>query len=271
MFGVYPVGRPFGVEVRLHGSMLLIAGLVLVVSLLASGVAGALASLLTLAAVFGCVTLHELGHIGAARLFGNRTDGVTLYPFGGVAALERPARGAAEEVIVAAAGPAVNVVLAGLAALPVVLLGPVEPFLTLLQVNIGLALFNLIPAFPMDGGRILRGLLWRPYGEHRATWWAARAGQAFAALFGAAGLLFSPMLMVIAVVVFLQASAELARLRAVEAAGGPFEARPVVAGQPRRWTGPMPDVSRLREAQGPQVRTYVLPDGRVIRIVSDAA
>lgn len=143
-----------------------------------------------------------------------------------------------------------NVALAAAAALPLFTLGPVlgglaEPLVTFLYVNVGLALFNLTPAYPMDGGRVLRGLLWSRVGNFKATWWAARAGQGFAVLFGVLGLVANPMLVLIAAFVYFQASAELARLRAARAAGWvPVEddepparvAHPTGVNQPRRWT-----------------------------------
>jgi stage IV sporulation protein FB len=213
MFQAHSIGRLFGVEVRVHGTVLALAAGVALLSLFSSGLAGAAEALLLLLAVFGSVTLHELGHVGASALFGGRTLGVTLYPFGGVAQLDRESRSGAEEVVVALAGPAVNFALAGLAALPLLLLGAGEPFGTLLGVNLALGLFNLTPAYPMDGGRVLRGGLWGWLGWRRATELAARAGRWFALGFAVLGLVWSPMLLVIALFVFLQASAELARVR----------------------------------------------------------
>lgn len=213
MFKAHRIGRLFGVEVRVHGTMLLLAALVALGSLLSAGLGGAIGSLLLIAMVFGSVTLHELGHIGASALFGGRTLGVTLYPFGGVAQLTRESRSGLEEIVVALAGPAVNFVLAGLAALPLLLLGPVEPFFAFAGVNLALGLFNLIPAFPMDGGRVLRGALWRGLGRRRATEIAARSGRWFALPFAALGLVWNPMLLLIAGFVWLQATHELHRLR----------------------------------------------------------
>ena len=242
MFQAHRIGRLFGVEVRLHGTVLLMAAVLAFVSLLSGGLAGAVGTLLLLAAVFGSVTLHELGHIGASALFGGRTLGVTLYPFGGVAQLSRESRSGFEEIVVALAGPAVNFVLAGLAAIPLVLFGSgLEPFATLLGVNLALGIFNLIPAFPMDGGRVLRGALWGRLGRARATELAARGGRWFAGLFAVLGLLWSPMLLVIAAFVFLQATEELARLR-LQAANEPLRAE-----GPWGWSHPVP--GQPRESQ----------------------
>lgn len=250
MFQSYDLGRVFGVQLRVHGSVFLMLALLVGASLLSAGLGAAVGTAALLVTLLGSVTLHELGHIGVARLFGNRTDGITLYPIGGVAQLARGSRSATEEVLVALAGPAVNVALAAAAALPLFTLGPVlgglaEPLVTFLYVNVGLAVFNLAPAYPMDGGRVLRGLLWSRVGNFKATWWAARAGQGFAVLFGVLGLVANPMLVLIAAFVYFQASAELARLRAARAAGWvPVEddepparvAHPTGVNQPRRWT-----------------------------------
>lgn len=279
--GSFRVGAPFGVEVRLHWTTLLLIGVVVVASSLGGGLAAGLAALLTIGVVAGSVTLHELGHIFAAAGFGIRTGGVTLYPFGGVASLSRPARSATEEVVVALAGPAVNVVLAALAALPIALFGAVQPFVTLLAVNVGLALFNLIPAYPMDGGRVLRGGLWSWLGELRATRIAARAGQAMAGLFAIAGLIGNPMLLVIGVVVFGQASAELARLGPARrrSEGAPAQEVAWLRPAPRdpipspdqppaigaRWLRAFAVAPEPGELRGALVEEWLLPDGRVVR------
>ncbi|MCO5171021.1 MAG: site-2 protease family protein [Planctomycetes bacterium] len=245
MFQSYDLGRVFGVQLRVHGSVFLLLVVLVGMALLGQGVGAAVDTAALLVMVLGSVTLHELGHIAVARLFGNHTDGITLYPIGGVAQLTRPSRTATEEVLVALAGPAVNVVLAAFAALVLVTVGPVLGGVagvasTFLWVNVVLALFNLVPAYPMDGGRVLRGLLWSFVGNFKATWWAARAGQGFAALFAVVGLMANPMLVLIAAFVFFQASAELARLRAMRQAGWPVDEAPrAPAGainQPRPWT-----------------------------------
>lgn len=249
MFGTHLVGRPFGVEVRVHGTVLALAAVVALVSLLSGGLAGAAGALLIMAAVFGSVTLHELGHVGASALFGGRTLGVTLYPFGGVAKLARESRSGFEEIVVALAGPAVNFALVGLSAIPLLLFGPSEPFSTLLGVNLVLGLFNLIPAYPMDGGRVLRGTLWGWLGRWKATEVAARGGRWFALLFAVLGFVWSPMLLVIALFVFLQASAELARLQLTprdqpaHAERGFFESEPASRARsfrPGTWSHPLP-------------------------------
>ncbi len=178
--------------------------------------------------IFLCVLLHELGHVFAARHFGVRTRDVTLWPFGGIASMERMPDKPSEELMVAVAGPAVNVAIA---AVLLVFLWPhlnpenlaklEDPGISLAVkvagANIILVVFNMIPAFPMDGGRVLRALLAMRMGNARATEMAAVIGQGFAVVFGVLGILYNPMLIIIAAFIFLAASGEAtqAQLRAV--------------------------------------------------------
>jgi Zn-dependent protease/CBS domain-containing protein len=172
--------------------------------------------------------LHEFGHVFAARAYGIRTSDVTLLPIGGIASLERMPEKPGQEIIVALAGPAVNVVIAfGLAFFlganldltHMARLG-LDPS-TLVQdiavANLWLCLFNLIPAFPMDGGRVLRALLAIRLGYTRATRAAATIGQGLAFVFALLGLLGpNPMLILIAVFIFLAASGEAGYVQARE-------------------------------------------------------
>ncbi len=293
MFQSHVVGRPLGVELRVHGTVGLMALAFAAVSLVAGGPGAALGVLGTLALVFGSVALHELGHVFAARAFGIGTTGVTLFPFGGVASLTREARSGREEVAVALAGPAVNVALAALFALGVLLLAPFEAVAGALAhalwINVALAAFNLLPAWPMDGGRVLRGALWSRWGRARATRAAARTGQVLAVGMGLVGLVANPMLLVIAAVVWFAATAELARApasdvtwRAPVTPAAPWWARrpaqeeapePVVAARPRRWGSAAPTV-RLAELEEPalpppprlRVVAYRTPWGVVTRL-----
>jgi len=177
--------------------------------------------------LFASVTLHEFGHALVARRFGIPVREVVLLPIGGVALLGRNPRSAVQELAIAGAGPAVNVAIAALLAPVLILLG--EPLtLTpavlrpaagtelslgeavrwLLSANVGLVLFNLIPAFPLDGGRILRGVLGLATDWHTATRWATRTGQVLAVVMGGYGLAAGQfVLALIAVLVYLAASA----------------------------------------------------------------
>ncbi|RMG13077.1 MAG: Zn-dependent protease [Planctomycetota bacterium] len=270
MFKTYPIGRPFGVELRVHSTLLWLVGFFALSSLLSEGLFGAVSVLLWVGLLGVSVTLHELGHVLAARLFGIGTTGITLYPFGGIARLTREARTSGEEVVVALAGPAVNVFLAGLAAVPLFLVGPLPGLVPFLGVNVALAVFNLVPAYPMDGGRALRGILWHWMGRVAATRAAARMGQVFAVVFGILGLLSNFMLVVIAVFVYLQASAELRRLE-WEAHYGPPPPPGVVrptALPPRSSPFAAPGGGRrvvLRDGDGREVHITVMDPWEVLR------
>jgi Zn-dependent protease len=169
--------------------------------------------------LFTCVLLHELGHALTAQRFGFETREITLLPIGGIARLERLPDDPMQSLWIALAGPAVNVALA--AALFGVLratgawrpLGAVGltagPFLEqLMLVNVSLAVFNMLPAFPMDGGRALRALLATRFDQRRATRIAARLGQAFALLFMLVGWFSNPVLLLIGIFVWLGAAQE---------------------------------------------------------------
>jgi Zn-dependent protease/CBS domain-containing protein len=220
-----------GIPIRIHATFGLIILWIFGSYLVAGrGVLTAIEGVVLLLAVFACVVLHELGHALTAKRYGVRTRDITLWPIGGVARLERIPERPSQEVAIAVAGPAVNVVIAlALAMLPGVLpaaLGDLrallghasgipESFLgDLLFVNLILVLFNLIPAFPMDGGRVLRALLAMRFEYVRATQIAAGIGQGFALLFALYGLLGTqPMLLFIAFFVFIAAGQEAAQVQ----------------------------------------------------------
>ena len=221
----WKLGTFAGINVYVHWSFWLLPALVLFSTLVDTGLGAALNAVLVLFTAFACVVLHEYGHALTARAFGVGTRDITLYPIGGVASLERIPRNPFHELAIAAAGPAVNVVIAGLLA-TVLFVGQgfgafsLEalvggPLATLLAVNVMLVVFNLLPAFPMDGGRILRALLAMPLPYETATTYAARIGQVVAILLGIVGFGFglSPGLLLIAGFVFIAAQAELTAVR----------------------------------------------------------
>lgn len=213
------VGRVAGITVRLHTTFLLLLIWIGVSHYLAGGWPAAVQGLAFIVAIFGSVLLHEFGHALAAKRYGIETPDITLLPIGGVARLERLPERPLEELVVAAAGPAVNVVIVALLYFGLVLTGrPGMPegfalvggslMAQLMVVNISLVLFNIIPAFPMDGGRILRALLATRLGFTRATEIAASIGQAFAFIFVLVGFFTNPFLIFIGLFVYMGAAGE---------------------------------------------------------------
>lgn len=217
----WQMGRLAGIRLQMHWTFLiLIAWVILVHVAEGATVLAAAAGVGLVLAVFACVILHELGHALTARRFGIQTRDITLLPIGGVARLERMPSEPRQELLVAIAGPAVNVAIATLLAVGLGLAGQLRPmtdaahvgagfFSQLLWINVFLVLFNMLPAFPMDGGRVLRSLLAFKLPYPRATRIAATAGRGMAVLFGLAGLLLpNPFLVFIAIFVYLGAGAE---------------------------------------------------------------
>lgn len=186
--------------------------------------------------IFGTVFLHELGHATAAKRYHIKTKDITLLPIGGVARLERMPEKPSEELIVALAGPAVNVVIAVVCSFFVVfpetqqqaevqLMAGIHAgnfLLNFFMINIWLSVFNLIPAFPMDGGRVLRALLSMRIPRVKATLIAARTGQLLAAGFVFAGFYVNPFLIFIGLFVMLGAQAELESVRSGHVMKGYF-------------------------------------------------
>ncbi len=216
----YRVGQIAGTDIKLHITFLLLLAFIAVVGYASGGVASAIGSTIMIVALFGCVLLHEFGHILMARRFGVRTPDVILLPIGGLARLERIPEEPRQELLIALAGPAVTLGIAVVlfiilwltgAPLDVEHLGRLDqPLLqNLMVINVILLVFNMIPAFPMDGGRVLRALLAMRLGLRRATKVAASVGQALAVVFGMWALFSgNPILLLIAFFVFLAAGAE---------------------------------------------------------------
>lgn len=223
----YRIFKVAGIEVRVHVTFLLLLLFFGYVSYQAGGTELAVSRIAFILFLFGCVLLHEFGHAIAAKAYGIKTPDITLLPIGGVARLERMPDKPYQELIVALAGPLVNVVIAGVLFLfvggrlqnisPMAMEGELDLAVQMLLVNIWLVLFNIIPAFPMDGGRVLRALLATRMKYARATQIAASIGQGIAFVFGVIGLIYNPMLIFIAIFIYMGASQEasLAQIREV--------------------------------------------------------
>src|SRR5208283_5205549 len=219
----WKIGRLAGIDVYMHATFLLLVGFIVVATWVEShNVARTLFGVFFVLVMFGCIVLHELGHALTARRYGIRTRDIVLLPIGGVARLERMPEDPNQELQVALAGPAVNVliasglfaVLAAMGRIPTLRQAATirwtgHDFLpSLMAVNVWLVLFNLIPAFPMDGGRVLRALLAKRMDYTEATQTAAHIGQGIAFVFGFLGLFFDPFLLFIALFVWMGASGE---------------------------------------------------------------
>ncbi|HXV31713.1 MAG TPA: site-2 protease family protein, partial [Sinorhizobium sp.] len=215
----FRIGTIGGTAIRVHVTFALLLIWIWLMHYRIGGTPAALAGIAFVIAIFACVVLHEFGHIAVARHFGIKTPDIILLPIGGVARLERMPEQPKEEFLIAIAGPLVNVAIAGVILL---LLGtsvgfeqmaeiedPQLGFLARLAgVNIFLVVFNMIPAFPMDGGRVLRAALASRLSWSRATQIAATIGQGLAFVFGFLGLFYNPLLIFIAIFVYLAATAE---------------------------------------------------------------
>lgn len=216
----WKIGEFAGIGVFVHATFPLLLAFVALPAILNDGdIVGAIESILFILVLFVCVVLHEYGHALTARRYGIQTQDITLLPIGGVARLERMPEKPSQEFFVAIAGPMVNVVIAAILFVVMILAGVAVPSLglgfgnesfieQLFTINVMLVLFNLIPAFPMDGGRVLRALLASRIDYAKATTYAARIGQAIAVVFAIAGFFVSPLLILTAVFIFFGAQGE---------------------------------------------------------------
>jgi Zn-dependent protease/CBS domain-containing protein len=215
-----PIFRIAGIQLRIHVTFVLLIAWLAFGYYAQGGSPAAAEGVIFVLLLFLCVVLHEFGHALAAKSFGINTPDITLLPIGGVARLERMPEEPKQELLIAVAGPTVNVVIA----LGLFVAGGsfINPFVNpaapervglvsqLLIINVLLVAFNLLPAFPMDGGRVLRALLATRMSYARATQIAATVGQGFAFVFGFIGLIWNPFLIFIALFVYIGASQEAA-------------------------------------------------------------
>jgi Zn-dependent protease/CBS domain-containing protein len=283
----FPIGRYAGIPVQIHITFLvLLLWIGLSTWRTQQDVEAVVAGVGFILALFLCVLLHEFGHALTARRFGVRTRDITLLPIGGVARLERMPDKPRQELLVAVAGPAVNIVIAiGLAVVltasgqpltPEVLIeeGAVTPptFLQqLLGVNILLVLFNMLPAFPMDGGRVLRALLAMRTDYARATERAASVGKLFATLFAVVGFFTNPFLMLIAVFVWIGATSESAAAQMKGALDGiPVSHAMITDYRTLSPTDPLSHAVELLLA-GSQQDFPVADEGRVLGVLTRRA
>lgn len=219
------LGSIGGVKVTVHWTfILLIAWIVFINFRAGSTTENTIWSVLFVLLIFGCVVLHEFGHALAAKRYGIKTRSITLLPIGGLASLESMPEKPKQELVVAVAGPVVNLLIAAIIlpfvnsadvftadSIIAVHAGNLLP--NLFSVNIILAVFNMLPAFPMDGGRVLRALLGFKYERHIATRIAASIGQAISVGFILLGLFYNPFLVFIGIFIFIGAQAEVGSTR----------------------------------------------------------
>lgn len=220
------LGRFFGIDVYIHWTFwILIVWIFLMHLQNGDGVRQGVWAIVFIFSLFACVVLHEFGHALTAKRFSIVTRNITLYPIGGIASLEKMPDKPRQELLVALAGPAVNIVIAGLLYAYLFAAGTLPdaaaveavkditelPFLfTLMSANVLLAVFNLIPAFPMDGGRALRAVLSAAMDRPRATRIAATVGQVMAIFFVFFGFYYNFWLVFIGLFIYLGAGMEAA-------------------------------------------------------------
>ena len=276
----WKIGEYAGIGVYMHVTFLLIVGWVFASHWIhGNNLATALTGVAFVLTLFGCVVLHEFGHALTARKYGIRTKDITLLPIGGVARLERMPDNPVEELRVALAGPAVNVVIAALLFAWLFLSDSLVPlselsvsegsFLErLMVVNIFLVIFNMIPAFPMDGGRVLRSFLAMKMEYTRATQIAANLGQFIAFAFGFIGLFTNPFLLFIAFFVWIGAAQEASMVQMRWALGGIPVSRAMIT--EFHTLSPNDSLSRAVDLilSGTQQDFPVVENGRVVGVLT---
>lgn len=279
----YPIGRVAGIELKLHLTFLLLIGWIAVGTWSAAGTLRAvLTEVTSVLLLFSGVVLHELGHALTARRRGVGTRDITLLPIGGVARLDRMPERPRDEIAVALAGPLVSFGIAAVAGGAVVLSGQALDLATafgpdgsLIQrvagQNLMLGLFNLLPAFPMDGGRVLRAALGIRIGPLRATRIAAGIGRVLAAGLGFLGLLGNPVLVIIALFLWIGGGLEVAETETRHLVGDlPASAAMVTTFDALDPNDPLERAVNLTLA-GSQRHYPVVANGQVVGILTDAS
>ncbi len=207
----WKLGRFAGIDAYVHASFLLLVAWAAWAAYQGAGTGlAAVLGIVFLIGVFGSVLLHEFGHALTARRFGIRTRRIVLWPMGGIAQLEGEPRTPRQELLIALAGPAVNFAIAAALFVVSTLFG-LQSFTllsSLMVANLVLGAFNLLPAFPMDGGRVLRAFLATRIGGARATELAVKVGKVAAVGLAIAGLFGNGMLILVAAFVWFAASSE---------------------------------------------------------------
>ena len=203
-----------GIPIRVHYSLVIFASLILSYVYLESGMHAAKYTVCVLSILFISVFLHELGHSFAAKKFGMDTRSITLYPFGGIAMINMSNMTPKSEMIISAAGPATNFLIM-LLSIPAMIMS--VPFsIEVFFLNTIMCFFNMIPAFPMDGGRVLRAAMSLKLDSYTATVYCIRISGIFSALFLFCGIIFSLIsLIIVGMVLLFMLSSESKRLDAI--------------------------------------------------------
>ncbi len=224
---VLPLGSPFGIRVSVHWSFLLLVAWIVYVDIERGlGLVPILYSILFIITIFICVVIHELSHSLTARKYGISAKSITLLPIGGVADMEKMPEDPKEEFAVSITGPLSNLVIAF--ALWIILastgnfdlqsydyraINKSNFLIVLTFANFMLAFFNLLPVFPMDGGRVLRAILSMQLPREKATYIAMNIGKFLAVGLALLGLYLNPFLIIIAIFVFIGAQREYEMIR----------------------------------------------------------
>ena len=266
----WKIGRFAGIDTYVHASFLLLVGWAAWAAYQGAGTAlAAVLGVVFLLAVFGSVLLHELGHALMARRYNIATHQITLLPIGGLAQLEGDPRTPKQEMAIALAGPAVNFAIAAVLFAGMTLFGVSTYGLlgSLMIANLSLGLFNLVPAFPMDGGRALRAFLATRMGGAKATNVAVTIGKGAAIAFGIVGLFTNWMLTLVAAFVWFAANAEGRRAQDIYAGTRYGTPRPPQRAWPAAWywrpNAPGPAYASSAHWPAPPRRVVVVWDRRL--------